>query len=249
MNKLPVYAFAALLVTGVANARQSDAGVERVQYSGTLGRSRIGLTVVVDGGRSGKGHYFYQKYLTDIPLTAVLDKTGLVLKERSGEFHLRFKGNGSEGGQPLTFHNSVGLDGTWTSADNARTLPVALTLETVLPGSEDTRRYADVTGESDAAFEKRVQAFYRAVIAGDRAQAARYISYPLRVNSKPPKVIKTPAAFVAAWDSIFSPAYLARLRNDLPHDMFVHQGMAMLGQGDVWFDAKGAAALNVSSPN
>ena len=249
MNKLPVYAFAALLLAGSVNARQSDAEVERVQYSGTLGQSRIGLTVVVEGGHPGKGHYFYQKYLTDIPLTAVQDNNSLLLKERRGAFRLHFKGNGSEGAQPLTFHNSVGLDGTWTSTDGGRTLPVTLTLETVLPGLAGARRYGDVTSESDAAFEKRVQAFYHAVLAGDRTVAARYVSYPLRINSKPPKIIKTPAAFAAAWNSIFSPAYLARLRNDLPHDMFVHQGMAMLGSGDVWFDAKGATALNIDSPN
>ncbi|HXE15478.1 MAG TPA: hypothetical protein VN633_25365 [Bryobacteraceae bacterium] len=60
------------------------------------------------------------------------------------------------------------------------------------------------------------------------------------------RTIKNAAQLVSAWDSIFTPAFLAHLRDDLPHDMFVHQGMAMLGDGDVWFDAKGAAVLNVT---
>jgi hypothetical protein len=33
----------------------------------------------------------------------------------------------------------------------------------------------------------------------------------------------------------------------LPHDMFVHEGMAMVGDGEAWFDAKGLAVLNLTS--
>ena len=86
------------------------------------------------------------------------------------------------------------------------------------------------------------------MLEGDRSVAARFVSYPLRVNGNPAKIIKTPAALLAAWDSIFTPDYLTRLRDDLPHDMFVHNGMVMIGAGDVWFDAKGAAVLNVNAP-
>ncbi|MGA8598178.1 MAG: hypothetical protein WB676_25960 [Bryobacteraceae bacterium] len=222
------------------------AAMQRAQYAGTLGQSRIGMTIEVGMGEAARGHYFYQKYLTDIPLSVSQNAGSLTLKEQGGgTFHLHFKGNGSEGSEPLYFKNSVGLEGTWTSANGTQTFPVSLALQTVIPGMEGERRYAYVTKESDAAFETRVQAFYRAVMAGDRAAAAKYVSYPLRVNGKTQKTLKTPAEFVAAWDTIFIPAYLARLSKDLPHDMFVHEGMAMLGDGDVWFDDKGAAALNV----
>lgn len=234
-----------LLAAGLA-AEQAAGQSEQMQYSGTLGQSRIGLTLEVENGRATGGHYFYRKYLKDIPLTAKQENGALLLREAGGEFKLHFKGNGSEGHAPLTFDNSIGLNGTWTSADGARSLPVSLSGQTILPKSEDGRRYSDVTSESDAAFEKRVQAFCRAVLASKRAEAARYVSYPLRVNGKHRRTIKNAAQLMAAWDSIFTPAFLARLRNDLPHDMFVHQGMAMLGDGDVWFDAKGAAVLNVT---
>jgi hypothetical protein len=246
MKTIVLAAAACLLFVAELVATQAPAKVELVQYSGTLGQSRIGLTVQVENGRATGGHYFYQKYLKDIPLTAKQDNGTLQLKEAGGEFRLHFKGDGSEARAPLTFENSIGLDGTWTSSDGARSLPVSLTGQTVLPTSEDGRRYSDVTAESDARFEKRVQAFYRAVLAGNRSEAAQFVSYPLRVNGKHPRTIRSRAQLLAAWDSIFTPAFLARLRNDLPHDMFVHQGMAMLGDGDVWFDAKGAAALNVS---
>jgi len=235
-----------LLFVAALAAKQVTGQSDQVQYSGTLGQSRIGLTVEVENGRAIRGHYFYQKYLKDIPLTAKQKKGMLLLKEAGGEFKLHFKGNGSEGHAPLTFENSIGLGGTWTSADGIRSLPVSLSGQTILAKSKDGRRYSDVTSESDAAFEKRVQAFYRAVLAGKRAEAARYVSYPLRVNGKHMRTIKNAAQLVSAWDSIFTPAFLMRLHEDLPHDMFVHQGMAMLGDGDVWFDAKGAAVLNVT---
>ena len=246
MKPAALAAAACLFLAAGLAAAQHAAKVERVQYSGTLGQSRIGLTLEVENGRAIRGHYFYRKYLKDIPLAAKQDNGVLLLNEAGGEFKLHFKGNGSEGHAPLDFENSVGLDGTWASADGARSLPVSLSGQTILPGPAGGRRYSDVTGESDAAFERRVQSFYRAVLAGNRSEAARYVSYPLRVNGKQTKTIRTAAQLIAAWDSIFTPAFLARLRNDLPHDLFVREGMAMLGDGDVWFDARGAAALNLN---
>jgi len=39
-----------------------------------------------------------------------------------------------------------------------------------------------VTDQSDAAFEAMVQGFCKAVLADDKAVAAKYVSFPLRVN-------------------------------------------------------------------
>jgi len=38
---------------------------------------------------------------------------------------------------------------------------------------------------------------------------------------------------------VFSPAFIAKLREDIPHEMFVDEGEAMLGQGQLWFDGRG----------
>jgi hypothetical protein len=83
---------------------------------------------------------------------------------------------------------------------------------------------------------------------GDRATAVRYVSYPLfvRYPTGNNKNFRTPAELLAAWDSIFTPAMLAALSTGLPHDMFVHDGKAMLGNGEAWFDQKGLKTLNVS---
>ena len=49
-------------------------------------------------------------------------------------------------------------------------------------------------------------------------------------------------------DSVFTPSMLEALRTGLPHDMFVHDGMASLANGTAWFDKTGLKFLNVSAP-
>lgn len=217
----------------------------RDRYDGNLGRNRVGITIVRQGDSIRGGHYFYQKYLKDIPLTGGVDGSNVTLNESTGTFHLHFVGNGSEHGESLHFENSVGMTGTWTTADGRRSYPVSL------PGmfeiAYNGRRYAQVTDDSDAAFEKHVQACFRAILAPHKSTVVRLISYPLSVNSPNGKSTKfrNSEQVLAAWNSIFTPRLIAELRNDLPHDMFVHNGLAMLGSGEAWFDAKGLAVLNM----
>ncbi len=83
------------------------------QYEGHLGDARIGLTVKHEGSKIVGGHYFYQKYLRNIPITGATTNSQVTLAESGGgTFHLHFVGNGSEKGQPLDFDNSVGMDRT-----------------------------------------------------------------------------------------------------------------------------------------
>jgi len=108
------------------------------------------------------------------------------------------------------------------------------------------RWYENVTDLSDAAFEAKAQAFYKAVLAEDRATAAKYADFPLRINQNgKSRKITSAAELTAQWDEIFTPAYLELLKKDMPHDMSVIQGQAMLGNGDVYFGDKGATVLNL----
>jgi hypothetical protein len=38
------------------------------------------------------------------------------------------------------------------------------------------------------------------------------------------------------------------MSTSLPHDMFVHDGMAMPGNGEAWFDRKDLKVLSVPAP-
>jgi len=233
-----------ILASGFAATPQEASVPDRISYEGTLGGSRIGLTLIVKAGNTiTAGHYFYAKYLTDIPLAGTMQPGTVTLKGKDGgTFDLKFKGNGSEGGKPMDFNNSVGLEGTWSNDGKSR--PVTLGLRDI--ASVDGPWYKVISNQTDAAFEAKAQGFYKAVIAGDRATAAKYVSYPLMVNLKGKTLkIHSAAELTAQWDTIFTPQYLERLKKDMPHDMAIAKGQAMIGSGDAWFDDKGATSLNV----
>ena len=228
-----------------ATVTQEAASPSQISYQGTLGPARIGLVIVVRGGTIAGGHYFYARYLTDIALTGSIQGGAVELRgQDGGSFALKFVGNGSDGGKPLTFDNSVGLAGTWSK--DGKSYPVKLTMQGQSVVSSSGRWYEMLTGESDAAFEAGVQGFYKAVLAGNRGEAARYVSFPLRVNRNgKSRMIRNAAELRAQWESIFIPAYIAALKDDLPHDLGIVQGQAMLGNGDAFFSDKGVTAVNV----
>ncbi len=218
-------------------------GVTSMELIGTIGPYRVGANLTnQDYVQFVAGHYFYATKLADIPLTGRMDGESLTLSEPGGGvFRLHLVSNGSAAGQPLNFYNSTALEGTWTSGKTV--LPVKLGLSYGAPPQGPY--YADVTTEPDAAFEARARRFLQGAITGDRAEAAAAVSYPLRVNGKRATTICTKAALLAHWSAIFTPAFIALLKTDIPHEMFVHENEAMVGNGEVWFDAKGASVLNL----
>ena len=129
---------------------------------------------------------------------------------------------------------------------NDSSYPVVLQLQQSSKVASNARWYEDVTSESDAIFEAHVQNFYKAVLAGDRTTAARFIEFPLRVNHNgKSRTIRNADELSAKWDEIFTPACVDAFRQAMPHDMFVHNGQAMLGDGVAWFGAKGAQVINI----
>ena len=236
-----LFCAAAALAAGRAAA---DPSVETYHLDGTIGPYAVGAAITVKGGTSfDAGHYFYDNQLKDIPLDGQVSGRTVTLTAPGGEtFALTFQGNGGTGGDGSSFETSTALVGTWTKG--AQTLPVKLGMDFVTEGPPDGHMYADVTSESDAAFEARVARFLRAALSGDRQAAAAAVSYPLAVNGSHPMRIASPAQLDAHWDAIFTPALLAQLKGAVPHEMFVHEGQAMVAGGLVWFDAKGASAIN-----
>ena len=221
-------------------------GTARVEYAGTVGEAKIGMTLALRGKELGEGHYFYYRYLKDIALTARQTGSHLTLQEANGTFNLHLVGNGSNGAQPLDFPNSVGLAGIWSGG--GKTLPVKLSLDSVSSADANAGRlYGMITDEPDAAFEARAQGFYFAALKGDPKQAARFVHFPLRVNwgAAHHEMIASANQLAANWHRIFTPKYLAALRDAVPHDMPVIKSQyAMLGAGLAFFTDKGAEVLN-----
>ncbi len=218
----------------------------RVTYSGTVGEAKVGMTLVLHGKAIGEGHYFYYRYLKDIALTGQQSGSNLTLQEANGTFNLHFVGNGSNGEKPLDFPNSVGLAGTWSGG--GKTLPVELTLEGTSPANANAGHlYAMITDETDETFEARAQGFYFAALKGDAKQAARFVHFPLRVNwgATHHEMIGSANQLAANWHRIFTPRYLAALRDTAPHDMpVIRSQYAMLGAGLAFFTDKGVEVLN-----
>lgn len=235
-----------LLIVFCAVGRAVAQDPAQISYDGTLGASHIGLVLIVKGGNAiTGGHYYYARYYTDIPLTGSLQAGGLALKgQDGGAFALKFIGNGSNGGKPLDFTNSVGLEGTWSK--EGKSLAVKLNAGGESAVSTSGRWYDMVTDQSDATFEARVQGFYKAALAGDRTAIVKYVDFPLRINQNGQShTVKNAAELAAEWEKIFTPAYIAALKKDIPHDLGIVQGQAMLGQGEAYFGSKGATALNL----
>lgn len=226
-------------------AQAPAAGRLEASYEGVLGTELIGMTLIAPRGAAGPltGHYFRGKLLKDIPLTGSFQAGRLNLREADGgSFALTFVDNGFSGGNALDFGNSIGLTGHWTQGATRLAVTLGNTGNRVAGG----RRYAQVTRESDEAFEARVQGFHRAVLAGDRAGAASFVAFPLRVTAAgKSRQIASAEQLDAAWDQVFTPACLDALKEALPHDMFVARGQAMISNGVAWFGANGAVAINV----
>ena len=159
-------------------------------------------------------------------------------------FHLNFVGNASsEKGKELTFYTSVGLRVTWVLG--GKTLPVTLTggSSTANPGE---RLYADMTEEPDAVFAGKIEAFRTAMLSGDKMAAMRFVDFPLTVNASKKRVrVANAAQLQGQWGRVFTPELLAKLKQDATHELFVRNGMAMLGSGELWFDGKGLTSVNV----
>ena len=214
------------------------------EMPGTVGPYPIGLNYTVRHGTElVAAHYFYVSHLRTIPLAGTVQGEAVELKGSDGSlFHLHFVGNGSNGKQPLTFENSVGLSGYLTL--NSQTFPVHLSggYSTANPGE---RFYRDVTSQPDEAFEAMVQATRRAILNGDRASAATHISYPLTVHlGQTLLTIHNVAQFQTEWPRIFTPNFVEKIRQGVPHEMFVRNGQAMLGNGELWFGEQGLTAIN-----
>jgi hypothetical protein len=235
----------ALVLATPVHAQAVDDSVSTYIAEGTVGRWRAGLNVTVRARQTVEAaHYYYASRGIDIPLTARSVNQTIELDEPGGgHFTLHLTNGDVREPRPLTFYTSTGLAGTWTR--NGASLPVTFGFGTVLNGSSPVRWYADITDQSDAAFEARVRSFLRGVASGNRPQVVAAMSYPVTINAKHPIVIRDRAALLARWSDVFTPAYVAQLGKAMPHEMFVRNGMAMVSSGAVWFDARGARILNL----
>ena len=235
-----------VLTAGIVGAAPIDpqraVPVEHHVFHGTVGPYPVGaLLDVANRVAFSGGSYYFASDLRDIPVDGALNGSELTLKgPDGGVFDLHFTANGKSSAN-LTFYTSTGLVGTWTKGGT--TYPVRLDGDFSVSG-EPGHEYAGVTAASDAAFEAMVRRFVAGVVAGDRAATAAATHFPLRINGQKPFEVATASDLKAQWSRIFTPDYVARIGTAIPHHLFTHDGQAMIGDGDAWFDDRGAVAIN-----
>lgn len=235
-----------LVIAVIANTAQASAKVFKLQ--GVVGTARIGMTLdITETTINLSTHYFYVTHLKDIPLTGTLSSANgeflLILNEPSGGiFTLHYKDKGDHPDKFLYTGNN--LNGTWSQ--NGKELPVTLTYLEGYEGGVPDRLYASINSESNEVFEARVCGFRDSVLSGDAKTATKFIRFPLDVNitGHQSLTIKSSRQLKTDWDRIFSETWLAAARAAVPHELFVKDGMAMLGDGLVWFGPKGAQVIN-----
>ena len=214
---------------------------------GWIGTERVGINLTVrDHVEVIAGHFYYQRNPIDIPLVYGGDGRQVVLTDpHGGVFILHFTTNPESSG--IDFYTSTGLAGFWTS--DGRTYPVTFGFKTIYGGFGPEHWYEGVTDEPDAVFEARARRFLEGVAIDDREMVADSVSYPLGVSFDPARTVHDRAQLLAEWDSIFTPDFKAKLREAIPHEMFVHidretmTATAMAAGGDVWFDRNGAVEV------
>ncbi len=212
------------------------------QYRGTLGTHKIGLVIGPGDSVHFTAHYFYFRHLHDIELEGIVTgNRDIVLRERDSagrpfaEFHLRFAERDTARPWPHKLSWDV-LVGEWSS-DKGVLLPVRLEEHWWCYG-DNLYSIAGAT-KSDADIEKNIQAFYFSVLKGDSETAARYVAYPLHIDSKRPHWIRNKQQFVKQYRFFITPALIADLKKDVPHDLFANADGIMIAYGVVWFNANG----------
>lgn len=220
-------------------------GVDEEGLDGSIGPYGVGAHMTVRNHTEFvAGHYFYARNPIDIGLTGGMDGDHLVLHGDDGStFNLHFETVSPASKPPLTFYNSTSLVGTWTKGTT--TLPVTLGMN-LIGGPQGASRYEDVTKESANVFEARARHFIDGALSGNKTEAASGTSFPLNIGSRR-GLVRTRQELFRRWDEIFTPCLLSRLKLAVPHEMFVHDGLAMVSNGTVWFDAKGATSID--TPN
>ncbi len=237
-RRLPATLLIPLLLGPLTPARAcapAKAGMVGIMsfYQGTIGPYpvRMGLQFAADG--SVVGLYGYAASPGRLALGGRLHHaTKLTLRESAagkatGRIAAIMPGTGDAACQTITGH--------WLAAAGAARLPVRL-------------RYSDTSMHKLAwylrpatlAVERAAVAFRAAALAGNRRAVLAALRYPVRATLGGKSVLlANPPAVEAQYAAIFRPAYLARLRADVPHLMFVRDEGFMLGDGAAWFDRDG----------
>lgn len=235
---LSVLSVLAALHLSVLSPQQAAADV--MDYRGTVGKEKIGL--VIDGKFTDpitagplKGSYFYTKYNKDISLDGDVDKFGNVTlyeRDSKGQISAMIKGKVDP--------EIISITGTWSKLDGSECLPFSASSVGSVGGTIENRYIVAGVEMPTAQFEKKVEAFVKAVAAGNKDAVAGMVAYPLRVNhsSKKRTMIRNKKELLSRYNQVFTPRLVKIISTSEVHNLFARDMGVMLGSGQVWLDGK-----------
>jgi hypothetical protein len=112
-------------------------------------------------------------------------------------------------------------------------------------GGNIQKRYSNIGTTYYEKFENQTIKFVEAISSNKREEAAKYINYPLRINSNHGEAyIKSEKEFIKEYDVIFMPKYRQAVINSIPYHMGTTKyGQAMLAQGLLFFSGNGKVSI------
>ena len=239
-----------LIATLVAPLLRAPSAIQ-AEYRGTMNKDiAIGLTLTHDLGNRLHGVYYYWKYFKDISLEGEYSGDhDIVLREHGrhgmlrGTFRLR---PAMQGPTDDWVAREQHLIGTWTDVAGA-SYPVDLRIVTVRDSVMVSNAEMYPTTPQ---MERKVQAFYFAVLKGEKQTAARQVRYPLPIYCKPKRVARNKAEFLKLYDQVFTKEYVDCIRRGIPHHMWANSDGWMIDTGEAWFNEKGEVTqLNPCMPD
>lgn len=200
-------------------------------YEGIIGNNMSIKMSVYQLGKDIVGSYFYDSQRKEIKLKGKAGEKEIVLYEydENGKNTGIFKG---------TMNTVDKIVGTWISADNKKSYPFTLSLESIITGAQYGKRYALPVGtESDQDVENFVSEIQNYVVNDNRKQLAEQVSYPIKVkvNNKVTQ-IENEDDFIKNYNKIFNENFKKVISNAYTKYMFVNYQGIMFGtnSNNIW---------------
>jgi len=226
---LPVISF----VTAKANPLEKNRWHD---FEGLVADKVSHLSVYVEDNGKISGQFCYAGRKPEHRIEGLMEGDRLQLTIVSGQknvaqFHAK-----------LTSSDADRLEGEWTDLDTKDVFIVKLTYIASV-GGDANHRYTAVD-LPDSVAENFMQLAVAKILAKDKQWVSKNTFYPLETSlmGKKGVTIRNAAQLLAAYDKIFYPEYLVRLRSVCFCGLFHNYRGLMVGRGELWIGQVPAGA-------
>jgi len=202
-------------------------------YEGIIGNNMTIHMSVYPLEKDMVGSYFYDSQRKEIKLKGKAGDKEIVLYEydEAGKNTGIFKG---------TMNTVDKIEGTWISADNKKSYPFTLKLNSILNGTEYGKRYAlPLSTKSDQDVDNFVSEIQNYVVNDNKKQLAEQVKYPImvKINNKITKM-ENEDDFINNYDKIFHTDYKQVIGNASTKYLFANWKGIMFRAGiyNIWIN-------------